>query len=454
MENSRCRTLSSMEKSEVTPNNEISYLYSIDDQRIYKENATATDTTREYYLNNVGILDITTDNWTWYVQGADRVAKVVPTTNQQPKNIATATALQLSATLQTSFYLYDHLGNTRIVYNAVGTVCGSDIAYTVEYAGDYFPYGKILRQYTNGPVERFLTTQHERDIETGLDYRGARFYDSDVARFLSLDPHAGEYVDFSPYCYVAGSPLLFVDANGKDPVQPPLMSEIIEWTVAAIYPPSTVMKINEISLGGGDTWGGRFFARLNQHTTGLASIEGVKNATTYYMENPDMLMADIATFGLASSNMGAEDFYTKLAQGNPEMIADIVVMVVGMRAASNPKNNLINELEKNGVKVTSGEVLKIGKDSNGKIIFLENGNGKAGLEHIMNHADDFMKKGISPSEIPDFVFNAVKNGKIVGYQGKGTGRPIYEFEYNGSTHKVAVTVGDNGFIVGANPVSN
>ncbi len=86
-------------------------------------------------MNNVGILDITTDNWIWYIQGADRVAKVVPTPAQQPKNIATATALQLSDTLQTSFYLYDHLGNTRIVYNTVGTVCGSDIAYTVEYAG-------------------------------------------------------------------------------------------------------------------------------------------------------------------------------------------------------------------------------------------------------------------------------------------------------------------------------
>ncbi len=193
---------------------EISYLYSIDDQRIYKENATATDTTREYYLNNVGILDITADNWIWYVQGADRVAKVVPTTNQQPKNIATATALQLSDTLQTSFYLYDHLGNTRVVYNAVGTVCGSDIAYTVEYAGDYFPYGKTLREYSFGEVEKFLTTQHERDQETGLDYRGARFYDSDVARFLSLDPLAADYPSLSDYSYVAGNPISFIDPTG------------------------------------------------------------------------------------------------------------------------------------------------------------------------------------------------------------------------------------------------
>ena len=28
---------------------------------------------------------------------------------------------------------------------------------------------------------------------------------------------------------------------------------------------------------------------------------------------------------------------------------------------------------------------------------------------------------------------------------------IYEFTYNGELHKVAVTVGNNGFVVGANP---
>ena len=47
--------------------------------------------------------------------------------------------------------------------------------------------------------------------------------------------------------------------------------------------------------------------------------------------------------------------------------------------------------------------------------------------------------------------NALENGKIVGYQGRGTGRHIYEFTYNGEIHKVAITVGNNGFIVGANP---
>lgn len=48
---------------------------------------------------------------------------------------------------------------------------------------------------------------------------------------------------------------------------------------------------------------------------------------------------------------------------------------------------------------------------------------------------------------------AVKSGTIVGYQGRGKGRPIYEFIYKGKTRRVAISIGSNGYIVGANPKS-
>ena len=48
---------------------------------------------------------------------------------------------------------------------------------------------------------------------------------------------------------------------------------------------------------------------------------------------------------------------------------------------------------------------------------------------------------------------AVTEGKIVGYQGKGVGRAIYEVTINGKQEYIAVTIGDNGFIVGANPTT-
>jgi RHS repeat-associated protein len=111
------------------------------------------------------------------------------------------------------YYIYDHLGNTRIVYSTTIPNCGNP-EYTLEAVMDYFPYGKILRQFIKTP-EKYVTTGHERDAETGLDYRGARFYDGDVGRFLSLDPLAAEYPSLSDYCYVAGNPMMFVDTDGQ-----------------------------------------------------------------------------------------------------------------------------------------------------------------------------------------------------------------------------------------------
>lgn len=77
------------------------------------------------------------------------------------------------------------------------------------------PYGKILRAFNAcGPV-RFLTTQHERDTETGYDNRGARLYDAEIGRFLSVDPLAQEFGAWSSYNYVLGNPVMFIDPDGR-----------------------------------------------------------------------------------------------------------------------------------------------------------------------------------------------------------------------------------------------
>jgi RHS repeat-associated protein len=93
--------------------------------------------------------------------------------------------------------------------------------YNLEYAADYYPYGKILREFrADTKAEKYLTTHHERDDETGLDYRGARYYDADIARFLSLDPDAADYVSWSPYNYVFSNPAILTDPTGKGPWNP------------------------------------------------------------------------------------------------------------------------------------------------------------------------------------------------------------------------------------------
>lgn len=116
---------------------------------------------------------------------------------------------------------------------------------------------------------------------------------------------------------------------------------------------------------------------------------------------------------------------------------------------------LITAVEKSGEKISRKDVVAITKDSSGKIVWLEKGHlgdRASGLAHVIDeHGSQFNGKGISNEEIPQYLMTAVKYGTVVGYQGRGNGRPIYEFKYEGKTHRVAITIGSNGYIVGANP---
>jgi RHS repeat-associated protein len=62
-------------------------------------------------------------------------------------------------------------------------------------------------------------TQKERDVETGLDYFGARYYASAQGRFTSVDPlgasgRPGNPQSFNRYSYTLNNPLRFVDPTG------------------------------------------------------------------------------------------------------------------------------------------------------------------------------------------------------------------------------------------------
>lgn len=116
---------------------------------------------------------------------------------------------------------------------------------------------------------------------------------------------------------------------------------------------------------------------------------------------------------------------------------------------------LIDEVIVSGWKISPEKVVGITRDPNDKIIWLETGNESSGLEHIIiEHKSDFNDIGITQDVISNFVLEAVHQGKIIGTQGKGKNpRAIYEVEYNGNMYKIAIQVGSNGYIVGANPKS-
>lgn len=122
------------------------------------------------------------------------------------------------------------------------------------------------------------------------------------------------------------------------------------------------------------------------------------------------------------------------------------------------KRALQQKLAEKHIKFDEDALLEIDQNPNGEIFFLERGNARAGYKHVLSHADDFKRKGISVAKLPKFLLFALKQNEQVGVQGankKTRGRPVYKGTLLGkNTHvEVAITVGNNGFIVGANPTT-
>ena len=69
------------------------------------------------------------------------------------------------------------------------------------------------RNITN-PNSIYKFTDKERDDETQYDYFGARFYDSRIGRWRSVDPLADKYAGWSPYNYTLNNPLKYTDPHG------------------------------------------------------------------------------------------------------------------------------------------------------------------------------------------------------------------------------------------------
>lgn len=96
---------------------------------------------------------------------------------------------------------------------AVSNESGSQIDRT-----DWEPYGAAIgKPNYNG----LGYTGHMMDGETGLTYMQQRYYDSDVGRFLSVDPvtadDAKNWKHFNRYAYAYNSPYTFTDPDGRCP---------------------------------------------------------------------------------------------------------------------------------------------------------------------------------------------------------------------------------------------
>ncbi len=108
------------------------------------------------------------------------------------------------------------MGSSSWITDASGAVNQLPIAIGIQYLS----YGKsFIYQRVSSYNVRYKFTGKERDAETGFDFQiaigiGARYYDSELSVWLSVDPLTGKCPSTSPFLYVKNNPIMFVDPNG------------------------------------------------------------------------------------------------------------------------------------------------------------------------------------------------------------------------------------------------
>ena len=114
-----------------------------------------------------------------------------------------------------SYYLADGLGSTRMLTDETGTVVGS-------YSFDAF--GSV-REYTGATTTDYNFAGEKMDADSGLQYLRARYYDPEDGRFISIDPIPHSVIDTQKshsYVYVENNPIGKVDPLGTSSTRSPI----------------------------------------------------------------------------------------------------------------------------------------------------------------------------------------------------------------------------------------
>ena len=227
-------------------------LYTADDERLAVVDKEGTDVVTQLRVRDFGGKVLR--EWSIRSSGTEWVRDYI---YENGRLIAGERQAAEGETGTRHFHL-DHIGSVRFI-----TRGGDGVRIT---APRFMPFGaeepKTIDEYTNlgfNPLEPMKFTGHERDY-TGtidgadleyIDYMHARYYDSRVGRFLSVDPHLGRPEvpqSWNRYTYTLNNPVRFVDPTGRDctTTEPGAVAPLVctdEITVRETAPRPTLAQI-------------------------------------------------------------------------------------------------------------------------------------------------------------------------------------------------------------------
>jgi RHS repeat-associated protein len=158
----------------------------------------------------------------------------------------------------------DQLGTPRMIFDKTGSLANAR-------RHDYLPFGEELfagqggraltQGYNGSDGVRQKFTQKERDIETGLDYFGARYYSPTQGRFTSSDkPFADQFQanpqSWNSYSYVRNSPCTNKDVKGRCSAPAGLQPGQVGICIEAFIATKTAKKYHLSGRGDGRSFSG------------------------------------------------------------------------------------------------------------------------------------------------------------------------------------------------------
>lgn len=166
------------------------YIYDYNGQRIAKKeyingvlSKTVYSPSKEY--ETVKTATGSAQNTTYYYANNELIAK------KNPDNTKT-------------FYHNDHLGSSTLLTNDIGALVENTT---------YPPFGEVV---SGGQNSKYQFTGQEKD-STGLNYYGARYYNSHLAHFTQPDtqlPNIYDPQQLNRYAYSRNNPLKYIDPSG------------------------------------------------------------------------------------------------------------------------------------------------------------------------------------------------------------------------------------------------